>query len=461
MLSLAVLWERHVFVGLLDFDDVFRVTGTFASMNTGGAYIEAYIAFAFPALAVWTLQQGRWPLRLLGMALAAIAVYAMVVTYSRGGYAGLVAGLLVVVVAFFRWRLGSRRTAWAVLGGLAAVTAAIALPVLTSGFAEQRLARSAQDLSTRLAHWERALSLMDPGLVPAVFGMGFGQYPSLYLMAAAGERPPGTYSLMDEGENRFLRLGAGETVFLDQLVDVEPEAVYELTARVRAPYGSGSLRVPLCEKALLYSFACEWPTLTPDRLSGDWVELSAQVQTGHLAQTGRWPRPPVKLSLHNGGGGSVDVDDVSLRAPHGRELIANGDFSDGVKRWLFVTDQDLGWHIHEQWVEIYFGQGLLGLVGMLALLAGVGAGVRHTPSADLWEIAILGGLTGLLAVGLLGSTADSPRIWLLLCFGLWCYATLAAGGRRSLSDKARVRRSERRTPAPYRRTVALTSFLRH
>jgi len=61
LVTLAVLWERLVYVGLGDFDSVFRVTGTFSSMNTGGAYIEAFIAFTFPFLAVWVLKQhNRW-----------------------------------------------------------------------------------------------------------------------------------------------------------------------------------------------------------------------------------------------------------------------------------------------------------------------------------------------------------------------------------------------------------------
>ncbi len=49
VVALAVLWERHVHVGIADFANVFRVTGTFASMHTGGAYIEAFLAFAFPS----------------------------------------------------------------------------------------------------------------------------------------------------------------------------------------------------------------------------------------------------------------------------------------------------------------------------------------------------------------------------------------------------------------------------
>src|SRR5690606_16593201 len=102
MVTLAVLWERQVYVGLADFENVFRVTGTFASMHTGGAYIEAFIAFAFPALVVSVLATRSWGLRFLGIAFALAVSYAMLVTFSRGGYAALIAGLIPVMVCMLR-----------------------------------------------------------------------------------------------------------------------------------------------------------------------------------------------------------------------------------------------------------------------------------------------------------------------------------------------------------------------
>jgi len=443
MLSLAVLWERHVFVGLLDFDDVFRVTGTFASMHTGGAYIEAFIAFAFPALVVWTLLRRSWGLRLLGVALAALATYAMLVTYSRGGYAGLLIGSLVVAFGAVRWRGGSPRLALGLLAGLAAVAAAIAVPILTTGFAQQRLAQTAADFQTRIGHWQRALDLMDPGPIPALFGMGFGQYSSLYLIASAGERPPGTYALMTEDGNPYLRLGAGETVFLDQLVGVQPGASYMLSVRLRMPYGTGSLRVPLCEKALLYSFACVWERIELEEPTRDWVEVTREIDTSRLGQSGRWPSPPIKLSLHNGGGGPIDVDWVSLKAPDGRELIANGGFGDGVKRWLMVSDERSGWHIDQQWVETYVAHGLLGVLALVAVLSGAG-GVFWPArrQCDLWRLAVAVGVVGVLTVGLLGSVADTSDLLLLVSLGAYLSGLQVLRGHRASARETGARSAQ-------------------
>ena len=97
--ALAVVWERLVFTGLLDFDSGYRVVGLFAAMHTGGAYIEAYFALALPFLAWWTLASRNWPARLAGAAMLALGSYALLVTYARAGYLAAAAGLLVLALA--------------------------------------------------------------------------------------------------------------------------------------------------------------------------------------------------------------------------------------------------------------------------------------------------------------------------------------------------------------------------
>jgi VanZ family protein len=422
--ALWVLWERHVFVGVASFENVFRVTGPFASMHTGGAYIEAFLAFAFPVLAVWVLMQEGWGARLLGLAAVALTSYAMLVTFSRGGYGALVAGLLVVAVGGARLRSVSAAARWTALGGLAVAVVAVAVPVLSGEFAQYRLGRSAEDLATRERHWARALGLMDDGPVAALAGLGFGQYPVRYLLGVADGRTPATYAVLREAENPYLRLGSGEAAFVDQFAEIEPGGLYTVSVRVRPRPGGAPLRVALCEKALLYSFECVWRELAPGTPGAGWSRATVAVQSGPLGRGGHWPHRPVKLSLYNPGAGApVDVDDVSLRAADGRELLVNGDFSRGLERWLFVTDQDLAWHIHQQWVETYFAQGLLGVLAVLVLLVGVARVIGPAALAgDPWATALAGALVAFLSVGLLGSTLDTARLAMLFYVG-----ALAAG----------------------------------
>lgn len=415
--ALAVTKERAAFVGLLDFDNPFRVTGTFSDMRTGGAYIEAFIAFAFPALVFETLAARAWVWRAAGVAAAVVVCYAMLVTFSRGGYAGLLAGFAATALLA---RAGADRQArrWPIYAGLAAAVVAAAVPVLSGSFAQSRLARSADDLSIRKDHWRRALNLMDPGATAALFGMGFGQYPTRYALLADSDKPPGAYRVVYDDHNHFLRLSAGETVFLDQLVSVENGGRYTFSAWIRQPEETAALSVAVCEKALLYSFGCEWRTLKP-KTPKRWDTPSVEI--GPLALTDGWPSRPTKLSLHNPGPGLIDLDNIGLADEEGRQLTANGSFAEGAKRWLFVADQDLAWHIHQQEVEMYFAQGWLGLAVLAFLAVGVAKSLRSALAAGHAEAAAwAGAFAGFLTVGLLGSTMDEARLSMLFYLGAFC-----------------------------------------
>jgi hypothetical protein len=453
MVALAVLWERHVFVGLWNFENVFRVTGTFSNMHTGGAYIEAFLAFAFPFLAVVVIAARTWRTRALGVLLAALVSYAMMVTFSRGGWAGLAAGLLVVLVGVLRRRVGA--PAWVAAAVLVAAVVGAAVPVLTGGFAQERLARSLNDLKFRADHWARAVSLMTPGPGSKLVGEGFGQYPLNYLLLADVQRPPGTYAILRDGADPYLRLGGGESVFLDQRVAVEPGQAYRLSARVRQPAGEAALSVPICEKALLYSFQCRWGRLAPDKAGSDWQFLSLDLDAGKLGARRNWPHPTVKLGLHmTGPAAALDVDDLSLKTRDGRELLANGDFSDGARRWLFVTDQDLAWHIHEQWVEVFFAQGLLGVLALVLTLVAAGMALwSAVRAAEPFAVGLSAALVGILAVGLLGSVLDTARLAMLV----YLTALLPAGTSPGTERRRRHRGSGRRQRGSSGRETASAS----
>jgi VanZ family protein len=427
--TLFVLWERQVFVGIADFENVFRVTGPFASMHTGGAYIEAYLGFAFPLLAAWVLTVSRWDLRVIGLVIAALSSYSMLVTFSRGGYGGLLVGLVVVALGAIRSRATSPPLRGVLVGGLVLAATAAAVPVLSGEFAQYRLARASADLSVRQAHWSRALGLMDDDLTSMLTGMGFGRYPATYLFRADTDPPPTTFVVVDDGGDPHLRLGAGEAAYLDQRVAVEPGAVYTLSARVRQPMGPAQVSVALCEKALLYSFACVWHRLDLQATGAGWQSVTVPVDAGRLSAEDNGLGPPLKLSLHHSGSPfPVDIDDVSLRAPSGPELVANGDFGRGVQRWLFVTDQDLAWHIHQQWLETYFAQGALGVLAVITLLTGVAKVLGPAVLAgDLWGTALAGALAAFLAVGMLGSTLDTAQLSMLFYLGAFSVLLLPKG----------------------------------
>ena len=425
--SATVLAERAAYVGLLNFATAFRVTGPFSSMHDGGGYIGAYLAFALPMLVGWILVVKRRWLKLGGVVLVPLAAYALLVTFARGGYVGAATGLAVLVLGLLL--AGQVRTLrqWSLLGGALAMVVFVSVHMLTGGFAGDRLSRIEGDLRARLMHWQHALGLLGDGVQPMLVGAGFGRYPALYLFAEQAGTPPGTFEVIKAGDDTLLRLGRGQAVYLDQRVSLRAGTDYRLAARVRGAEPDARLSVMLCEKALLYSFTCVRAALAPDK-ADVWQRREATLATGEVGRGGRWPHGPVKLSLYNAGKGRIDVDDVSLVAPDGRELIANGDFSRGAARWLFVTDQAQGWHIDQLFIETFVAQGSLGLLALALLLVAAAAvlwpGMR---AGRLEAVAFAAALAGLVSAGLFGSVVDAPRTGMLFYLGLLCAALLVRG----------------------------------
>ena len=415
-----VLWERQVFIGLFNFQDDYRVTGIFSAMHTGGAYIEAYLVAVTPFAVYLVLTQRSLLLRLPALAIFFGAAYALMVTYSRGGHLAFIVSGCILLSGFV---LGSSRLTDAVRRMLiASVIAGIALvvivPILAGSYAQGRMAKINEDFATRRAHWADARRMMDSSGLAAAFGMGLGRYPEIYFWRNQENTVPATYQISQEGTNAFLRLGAGDSLYFEQLVDVQSGTRYELSFDARLVQGAGGITIPLCEKWMLYSFNCLWNTyrLKPD-VPG-WQHISTVLDTSTIG-VGRWyQKRSVKLTLFNGTAKSViDVDNVHLVNAAGIDLIGNGDFSSGMDQWFFATDNHLPWHVKNLWVHLFFEQGVLGVVavGGLLLLA-LGKLTRRAMSGDLFATAMLSGLSGLLVVGIVDSLVDVPRHALLLYF---------------------------------------------
>ncbi len=96
------LWERGVWQALahgrdlyqllsplLDFSTAYRVTGTFAEMNTGGEAIDGFLGLAWPMMVLaLALSRRPWALALSSLALG-LVIYSLVTTFSRGLYFSL------------------------------------------------------------------------------------------------------------------------------------------------------------------------------------------------------------------------------------------------------------------------------------------------------------------------------------------------------------------------------------
>lgn len=446
-LALTVLivgFERLVFTGgLWDFAADFRVTGPFSAMHKGGAYIECFLAVASAFAITAVLQAGPLAGRLATLSVLLGAGYATMVTYSRNGYAALavvlLACLLVQAVLWLRRNPGWRNGAVSA-GAAAAVVAmllAIALPIAGGSYARQRLAQSTQDLAVRQAHWADGLALRGSSLTTALIGMGVGRYPQAHYWGSAEAVHAASYSLAREGDAHHLRLGQGAALYIEQIVQRPDIGALRLSLDWRASPGQPGPAVLLCEKWTLTSLGCATTaTVPPAAASAALVASAASAASTSawqhtelaldasrlLARPAPW-RAPLKLSLVTPKQGWLDVTHVRLRTALGDDMLANGDFVQGMDHWFFATDVDPPWHLHSLPVAVLFDQGWLGVLAWagLALLA-LGSAALAVWRGQALVPAALPAVLGFAASGALNTLIDAPRfLWLLLVL-LWLAA---------------------------------------
>ncbi|MBI5256398.1 MAG: VanZ family protein [Burkholderiales bacterium] len=406
-----VVWERAAFVGLLDFSSDYRVSGPFSAMNVGGAYIECYLSLATPFL-VWLIVQTRsLSSRLLGLALLLATVYALMVTFSRTGYLSFALALAAMLLGAMWVRPGRLRLT---LAATAAVAVLVALPVVLGPFAQTRLKSTEHDLGTRQQHWQDS-SAMAAQHSP-VWGAGLARFPADHYVQHLQQRHSAAYDRLLVEDAPVLRLAGGETIFIEQVVDVRPREELVLRVEARSAVTDGEFFASLCERWMLTSYSCYKLTLKLPGAGQHWQRQEWRVNTGTMAGQPWFARRTVKFALHTPPGAyTVDLRQVSLVNARGTELLDNGRFAQGMDHWYFSVGNHLQWHTKNLYLHLLYEQGWLGLAawGACAALAGwrVVAAVRQRRLAG-WL-----GLSGMmvwLVLGAFDSLVDTPR-FLMLC----------------------------------------------
>jgi O-antigen ligase len=425
----AVVAERLAFSYLLEFAGSYRVAGPISAMSLGGAYIECFIAVATPfLLAQWVRPGALWrSLACTGLLIS--TAYALMVTFSRGGYAAMALAVLVFAGANLMAKQRRRRS---LALGLASsiLVAGVAYPVLSGSFAQSRLQTLAADLGTREKHWADVLQMMGSDPVSIALGIGLGRFAEVKLWHTPVAERPGSHRLVPvDGARQALRLGAGHAYFVDQIVALQPGASYSLKYRLRTADARAALSVALCQKWLLSSAECSagQPVQTAAATAATapgcspqdcpkttaWQEFSLRIVAPE-AGPGRLPRP-VRLSLNNAGRVPVDLSWVSLVGADGVEKVRNGDFQAGMDGWTATSDNHLSWHTKSLLLGVYVELGLFGVSALLALLlAGAWRAASAAAQGQADGAALLAAMAAFGTVGLIDTLVDAPR-FMLLC----------------------------------------------
>jgi len=355
--------------------------------------------------------------------------------YARGGDAMLpvLAGFLLLTLAAGAsrkavWPASTRwhATTWA---GMAMVGGIVS--IFGGGtYMSERFSTSSSDMDTRVAVWTEGWNMLSAPFDP-VLGKGMGRYPASYFLSGVSTEHPGDYRLKSQDGNTYLVLGGGKQKYMGwgDILRVSqrirsPEGPVTVALRVRTAHELG-LHLEVCEKHLLYSGACLLQGTSVKPMRGVWQDLRIPL-AGNALGGGDWyaPRLVVFSIATDTPLGLLDVDNIQLLGPDGRELLDNGDFSESMRRWFFSSDQHhLPWHIQNVFMNVLFDQGAAGLLLFSAMLlaalwrVSVGTAKNH-PLAP----GIGGGLVGFALVGLFDSLVEVPRLafvfYVVLLLGL-------------------------------------------
>ena len=425
---LVIIWERLTFPGLYNFGDVYRVTGPFSQMHVGGADIETYLTIGAPFLVMLFFAKVSLWVRIACVLLLLAATYSVMVTFSRVGYAGFGVAFTLAVIAVIMNKSADRSSTWfkriaAPLILLAAIFG-IAMPIFYSQFAQERMALVGADLNTRQNHWEDALRIRDSDWATTLLGMGIGRYPDTHFWRSE-EAKAAPYWLASEPENTFLRLGAGNPTYVEQLISPQAGNDYVVDLNVRSTKPNAQLTLSICEKWLLTSARCS-AELVNFNGNGTWQPVQMRIPSGDLGQGPWYAARPIKFSLYNTRSSViVELDNIRMTGVAGNSLLANGDFSQKFDRWFFSVDNDLPWHIWSLPIQVLFDQGWLGLtaVGFFVLL-GLGKAGQQAWRGTTEAGVFLAAGAGFVVIGTLDSLIDSPRLLLLFLIVIWlCWSS--------------------------------------
>lgn len=420
VVTLIVVAERLLFAGFLDFSTEYRVAGPFSSMRVGGGHIGAYAALALPFSLTLFRRRPRWQGEALALLVCVCGGYTVAVTFARTAYAACAVAMVVAGLGWL-WVANLQRIR-AVVAGILPVVLVLAGLAATAGLTgmQSRVTASAMDFLTRRDNWLAGLAVRDRGILPTVFGMGLGTYQRAMEMRSPVNRPSDLVLRRDES-GVFVSIRLSSPFFLGQKISMPPSGSLHLTLRARSPDGS-NLGVSVCDKVLLYSDNC---TGTQTQLSeaGDWISVQAVIPAAGLgrAALGGLLHRPVELSVYGQQGHTLDVRDIALADDNGRPLLANGDFSHGLDRWLFTDDSHVSWRMLNEYLMLFFETGILGLLSYcaLALTALIGA-AKAIRTGAVEGAAVAGSVMAFLISGMFDNVLEAPRLATMFFLVCWC-----------------------------------------
>jgi hypothetical protein len=228
-----------------------------------------------------------------------------------------------------------------------------------------------------------------------------------------------------EGPRYILEMGGGRDLALGQRIALEPYTRYTVPLRLRAEQG-GRLQISLCERNLLYASnftpKCVHENIRLESSEGRFGNQSFEIDSATVGESRGLSGWPTVLMLQYFNPGQVlELDSIEMLDANGFNRLRNSSFRNGLDSW-FVYHNDysrLPWHVDNQFVQLWFESGWVGILLFAALLGlMLKAALRPRAPTSLMPV-YCAAVIALCSLGLFGSPLDSARVSWLFYFCLF------------------------------------------
>ena len=414
IVSVFAIRERYIYSGLFDFNDDFRVVSTFASMHIGGGHIGAFLTIAIPACLVSIFRDPLAGFRWLSGVTLVLGIYTLLVTFARSAWLGSIVGIVVVLILSIivmqrnRPNLNVKKFILGIYAILVAGVVGFLIVDFTQGaFFKTRVEAIPQDIEGRLNIIRSTLSMMDDTPLTFVFGMGLGKFPRSYY-DSRHITPPGRY-ISEDFNNQILTSRHGssnEFYFVGQRINIQPHHRYRLRILARSPTKT-DLSFQIHERSIINSKGgIELDKMGP--FTPEWKFYSTTFDSGSLGSGFLGLRPTVVFFFVNFANHSiVELGEILLIDEEGKNIIWNGNFTEGHDGWFFESSNHTAYHANNTYIAVFFEQGLVGLGALILLITLALSSSRKAFNKN-------SGFTAALVAGILGSCVvfltDNPLI---------------------------------------------------
>lgn len=251
--------------------------------------------------------------------------------------------------------------------GAMAIAAACVAVFAGGSYMGERFASSGRDLGDRMAHWRDGTAMLDTAR-EGLLGIGLGRWPAGWLAGRLPAERPGAHAWSSEHGGHLVLAapgyptGWGEMHRVGQRVPpLRGRWLLRMDVRGEAPV---RLHLEICEKHLLYSGACATRAIRINPQPGQWRGVAVELNGDDL---GGGPSLAPRLAMFalalTDPGTRLEIDNVMLLDPEGRQRTRNTGFDQALTHWFFTSDRiHLPWHAQNVALHLLVEQGAFGAI---------------------------------------------------------------------------------------------------